>query len=304
MMTVATGCGLAFRSSARNEDLARLPGCAGVYRLLDIEGNVLYIGKSVNIRNRVRTHLACGGKTARQKRMVSAIHGVEYRPTAGEVGALLLENAAIKREMPTYNRRQRAMRSMWSYTLEHQRSGFLQPHLRAYSMDRADVRATYGCYGSRYHGRKALEKLARDEALCPRALALERGRGPCFQYQIRRCRGACVGEEKPEDHNARLLNVLEKHRLSAWPVTTPVLLQEIGVGEPAPDQEWHLLHNWIYLGTFSNPEEARRADPSEAVMFDRDTYRILRSALRRSDVTLFDLETLAPVAWADRGLGT
>jgi hypothetical protein len=272
-----------------------------VYRFLDDKGCVLYVGKSVDIRSRVRSHFADSNTSQRKARMVSAIRHVDCRPTAGEVGALLLENAAIKRELPLFNRRQRSIRRMWSFQLAAVDGDFLQPRLQCFSLDKPDVTATYGSYLSRYHATKALTKLARNAQLCPAVLGLERGRrGPCFQYQIRRCLGACVGEETPGQHNERLRDALDGYRLSAWPITTPVLLRESDTSGHAlaPRREWHLLHNWIYMGTFENPELAAAADISDAYMFDRDTYHILRSVLSRSDIILLDAASMAPVAWA------
>ena len=48
-------------------------------------------------------------------------------------------------------------------------------------------------------------------------LGLDSGKGPCFQYQLKRCDGACAGDETPEEHNARLLSVLDRDRIAAWP---------------------------------------------------------------------------------------
>ncbi len=284
------------RVTAGNRELQELPRCTGVYRFLDAEDKVLYIGKSVDIRNRVKTHLN-GGETDRQLRMLAAIARIDCRPTAGEVGALLLENAAIKREIPLYNRRQRSIRRMWSFSLAEAAEGFLKPKLASYSLELPDIEATYGSYLSRHHARQALEKLSRDAVLCQRALGIERGKGACFQHQIGRCHGACLGKESPKIHNGRLRAALEQHRLSAWPITAPVLLKETGTNPLAPAEEWHLLHNWIYLGSFGSPEEVRKGIEQDAVMFDRDTYRILRSVLNRANAKLFDLETLTPVQW-------
>lgn len=280
------------------------PASPGVYRFLDAEGNLLYVGKSIDIRARLRSHFARSGQTTRQQRMVNAVDCIECRLTAGEVGALLLENAAIKRELPLFNRRQRSTRRMWSFTLEQDPTGFLRPRLHSYSLERADVSATYGSYMSRYHGRKALTRISREARLCPIMLDLETGRGPCFQYQIKRCAGACVNEESAQQHNRRLLAALESHRLSAWPITTPVLLHEKAAQphSPAPGHEWHLLHNWSYLGTFERPEDARQVRPGEGFMFERDTYHILRSALGRSDIELVCADTLEPVHWPLREL--
>ena len=285
--------------SVMGEAVDTLPRCPGVYRFLDAEDQVLYVGKSIDVHSRIRAHYAESSQTERQRRMLRGTVRIDCRPTAGEAGALLLENAAIKREIPLYNRRQRSVRRLWSIVLVENSLGFLQPALESFSLEGLDFRAAYGSYNSRYHARQAMDKLARREQLCPRALGLERGKGPCFQYQLGRCQGACVGSEDAASHNARLLHTLASRRLSAWPITTPVLLLEQAHAPEAtqPQQEYHLLHNWMYLGTFATPEAAREAEGLTGFMFDRDTHRILRGALGRGESRLFDLDSLAPVDW-------
>jgi hypothetical protein len=276
-----------------------LPACPGVYRFLNQDGHALYIGKSVNIRARVRSHLAGASQRERTQRMVCGTAVIDCRPTAGEAGALLLENAAIKAQMPLFNRRQRAVRRLWSITLKPGSDDFLQSSLTAFSLDKPDVREAYGSFNSRHHARETLATLARREQLCPQALGLQAGRGACFAHQLGQCRGACAGKESAPAHNARLAAALQEHRLSTWPIAAPVLLLEDTSGDsPAqPAQEWHLLHNWSYLGTFTNPQAARACNDGESLMFDRDTYRILRAILRLPNTRLFCAETLHTIHW-------
>ena len=94
-----------------------LPRCSGVYRFFDAQGGLLYIGKSVDIHSRVTQHINGGRKPGRHQRLMSQVRRVDCQMTAGEVGALLIENEAIKREVPLYNRRQRRLRRLWTMTL-------------------------------------------------------------------------------------------------------------------------------------------------------------------------------------------
>ena len=289
------------RFTLGGQPIDKPPNCPGIYRFLSADGRALYIGKSVNLQSRLQAHLADTQNSERQHRLVSTTVCIDCRPTAGEAGALLLENAAIKQEMPLFNRRQRAVRRMWSVTLRTDEEGFDQPDVRSFCLDRPDILVAYGCYASRYHARKTLEALAREECLCPIRLGLERGRGRCFQHQLGRCRGACIGAEDAQAHNHRLKAALDAQRLSAWPITKPVLLREESQpGGIQPAREWHLLHNWTYLGTFESPEAARETDPRAGFMFDRDTYHILRRILRRDNLPLVQAHTLSPVQWPSR----
>ncbi len=123
-----------------------LPRCTGIYRFLGEQDQLLYIGKSVNIYSRVRSHFARSGQGDRQRRMIHATRTVDCRPTAGEAGALLLENAAIKQEMPLFNRRQRRLRSIWSIVIEQGKHGFLEPRVRFFPLRTLTFAPPMACF--------------------------------------------------------------------------------------------------------------------------------------------------------------
>ena len=98
-------------------EIETLPRCSGVYRFYDNSGALLYIGKSVDIHSRVAQHFNEGKKPGRHQRLMSQVHRIDCELTAGEIGALLTENAAIKAEVPLFNRRQRRLRKLWTIIL-------------------------------------------------------------------------------------------------------------------------------------------------------------------------------------------
>ena len=103
--------------SQAGKTLDALPRCSGVYRFFDTDGALLYIGKSVDIHSRVTQHLNEGRKPGRHQRLMSQVARIDCQLTAGEIGALLIENAAIKSEVPLFNRRQRQLRRLWTCLL-------------------------------------------------------------------------------------------------------------------------------------------------------------------------------------------
>ena len=129
-------------------------------------------------------------------------------------------------------------------------------------------------------------------------LGLDKGKGPCFQYQLKRCDGACAGDESADEHNARLLSVLDRDRIAAWPFPGPLFLVERNI-RPLPDQpeaQFHLVNHWSWLGCFDNPAAAQAASQEEPqTVFDRDAYRMLMSALRKGKLELLDAESLSAV---------
>ena len=278
--------------------LEELPSYSGVYRFFSSEGTLLYVGKSVDIRARINAHIQEGRKPGRHQRIMSEVSRIDCCATSGEIGALLVENAAIKQETPLYNRRQRQVRKLWTMILNRSSDGFLQPSSADFSpwADRSDD--CYGLFHNRRHIDNTLRRHARDHGLCLRVMGMDPGSGPCFQYQLKRCDGACAGDETVDEHNARLLSVLDRDRIAAWPFAGPLLLVERNIHpmEDQPSEQFHLVNHWAWLGCFNSVSEAQDATQSDTqTVFDRDAYRMLMSAMRKGLLELFDAKKLTPV---------
>lgn len=276
----------------------QLPRCSGVYRFFGAAGELLYVGKSVDIHARVVAHINEGRKPGRHQRIMAQVAHIDCELTAGEFGALLLENAAIKAETPLYNRRQRRVRKLWSLRLERGRGGGLQPRAMDFSPFSDRSSDCYGLFHNKRHIDSTLRRHARDHGLCLQILGLERGSGPCFQFQLGRCDGACAGAESLQDHDARLLSVLDGDRIAAWPFAGPLLLVErtITPHSGQPERQFHLVNHWTYLTTCNAVSElpAVMADCDQRC-FDRDAYHLMLTALRGGKVELRSAVTLEPV---------
>jgi hypothetical protein len=286
--------------TCNGERLALAPRCPGVYRFYSEDGALLYIGKSIDIGTRLNSHFADAREPGRQQRMMTAVQRVDCELTAGETGALLIENAAIKAEAPLYNRRQRRSRKLWTQRLQEDIEGFLQVVPSDFCPAGERIESVFGLFRSRRHIDSALRAVAREHGLCLRMLGVERGRGPCFQHQLGHCLGACAGKEGAQTHNQRLLHALERQRIAAWPFNGPVLIAEERASDANPLQprrQFHLIHHWSYLGSFTRRDRAREAARRSApLVFDRDAYRITIRALRSVDCRLLDGADLAPIA--------
>lgn len=267
------------------------PPCAGVYRFFSDSGSLLYIGKSIDMKSRLRSHFTDARKPGRQQRMIGQVAHIDCRPTAGEFGALLTENAAIKAETPLFNRRQRRARRLWTIALASGRDGFLQPTAQDFAPDGDRRQESFGLYHNRHHIESTLRKHARDRGLCLRVLGIDRGRGACFQYQLKRCNGACAGDESATSHNRRLLEVLSDERILAWPFAAAIALVE-RASEPLdgqPSTQWQLINHWSYGGSYTDQHQVALAARSpENNLFDRDAYRIMLNAMRADGVEIRD----------------
>lgn len=174
--------------------LEALPKLPGVYQFHgESETLPLYIGKSVNIRSRVLSHL----RTADEASMLRQARRISWQRTAGELGALLLEARLIKEQQPLFNKRLRRNKQLCSWLLE---SGKPQV-VYAREVDFSHQQHLYGLFANRRAALQALQTIADEHRLCYGILGLEplsRGRA-CFRSALGRCAGACCGKESVED---------------------------------------------------------------------------------------------------------
>lgn len=257
--------------------LAELPARPGVYVFLGLNDLALYVGKSIDIRQRVRTHVR-DPATHRHRQMMAQTQRVAWMRTAGDLGAQLLEADLIKRWVPLHNRqlRKRVRMVSWDWP-----DGETRPRLTDGQWVVTARSRFYGLFRNRRDAQMTLRDIATEESLCLRVLGLEAGKGRCFGYQIGRCRGACCGMESVDTHTARAREAMERLRIENWPWPGRVAFRE-----SARDGEtgYHIVDHWHYQGSVTRLSQLETLPDSRG--FDIDTYRILNRFLTRFDETI------------------
>jgi len=247
------------------DSIADLPTTPGVYIFHGVSGDLpLYIGKSVNIRSRVMSHL----RTADEARMLNQTEKITYIRTTGEIGALLLEARLIKEQQPLFNHKLRRSRQMCSLRIEGDKPEVVYSN----HIDFSNTPDLYGLYASRHSALAALKSIADEQRLCLSVLGLEKlsGDRPCFRAMLNRCAGACHGQETHNAHRTRLLESLSHNRVICWPYPGAIGLIETLDAET----QIHVVKNWFYLGSVATLDEARTLHHT-APGFDSDSYKIL-----------------------------
>ncbi|WP_414896791.1 excinuclease ABC subunit UvrC [Rhodovulum sp. YEN HP10] len=171
--------------------LATLDSSPGVYRMLDAESRVLYVGKARNLRRRVSNYAKPSGHSARIARMISETASMMFLTTRTETEALLLEQNLIKQLKPRYNVLLRDDKSFPNILVAKDHRF---PQIRKHRGAKTVKGAYFGPFASAGAVNRTLNQLQKAFLLrnCSDAMFESRTR-PCLLYQIKRCSGPCVG---------------------------------------------------------------------------------------------------------------
>lgn len=180
------------------EFLSSLTQKPGVYRMIDISGAIIYVGKARNLKKRVGSYFRASGLATKTIKMVEKIHNIELTITESETEALILEQSLIKRHHPTYNIQMRDDRSYPYIALTEKE---LYPRLSLYRGKKKEQGRYFGPYPNISSMRETINLLQKIFRLrqCENTYFQNRSR-PCLQYQIKRCSAPCVGFISPEQY--------------------------------------------------------------------------------------------------------
>ncbi|MBX9629853.1 MAG: ethanolamine utilization protein [Burkholderiales bacterium] len=278
-------------------EIDALPGAIGVYIFYGEGDTPLYVGKSLDIRSRVLAHFSGDHRVAKDMRIAQEVARIDWHETAGELGALLQEARWVKQVKPIHNHKLRPADEPWALWWDAMKT--LPPKaINASTIEFAVAENLYGPFRSRARANRALREIGDANGLCARALGLEHGgTGPCFSYQVGKCRGACCGRETPIAHNLRLAQALQRLRLQPWPFGGAIGVRE--VDRVTQRAEVHLVDRWSYLGTVDSESDLHDALATRTERaFDLDTYQILSKWLktRRHQIEVIDLAAAGQVA--------
>ncbi|MGR3614558.1 MAG: excinuclease ABC subunit UvrC [Paracoccaceae bacterium] len=177
--------------------LKTLDSSPGVYRMLDVDSRVLYVGKARNLRNRVSNY-ARPGHSGRIERMIAATASMMFLTTRTETEALLLEQNLIKQLKPKYNVLLRDDKSFPNILVA---KGHTFPQIKKHRGARKQKGTFFGPFASAGAVNRTLNQLQKAFLLrnCSDPMFESRTR-PCLLYQIKRCSGPCVGKISETDY--------------------------------------------------------------------------------------------------------
>jgi DNA polymerase-3 subunit epsilon len=256
--------------------VSSLPAKTGTYYIHNQKGNLIYIGKSRNIKKRINQHFT--GTSVKCKKIQTEVFTVTYDETGSELIALLKESEEIKVNKPILNRAQRKSIFQLALYAEKDEKGYLNLKLQKADGRKKEITS----FTSLQEGKNALFRITSDYNLCQKLTGLYVTKTNCFQYNIKECDGACIGEVSAEEYNVRVQGFIDKN---SFENQNMVLIDR---GRTINERSAVLIENGIYKGyafydlnyQINNIEILRNI--IIPMQNNRDTRNIIQSHVRKS----------------------
>jgi DNA polymerase-3 subunit epsilon len=255
-----------------------LPYKIGIYYIHNEKGDLIYIGKSKNIKKRVNQHFT--GKTNKCKKIQLEVFAVTYEETGSELIALLKESEEIKINKPIYNRAQR--KSIFQYALYEvlDDNGYLNLRLQKADGRKKEITA----FTTLQEGKNALFRITEKYNLCQKLNGLYETQNGCFQHKIKECNGACLGKESPDEYNQRVEDFVNE---MSFENNNMIIIDR---GRKIDERSAVLIENGIYKGYcfYDLNYQITNVEVLKNIIIpmqnNRDTRTIIQSYLRKNKV--------------------
>ena len=189
------------------EKIPLIPKNPGIYRMISVSGEILYIGKAKNIPNRLKSYVSETNLPIRTERMLSLTHNLEVTTTNNESEALLLEANLIKKHKPRFNILLRDDKSFPYIYIGHKDKWPQLTKLRGKKSRNGYYFGPFASIGSANWTIKILQKIFQLR-VCDDTVFKNRER-PCILYQIKRCSGPCVGHIEESQYKKTVSDAID-----------------------------------------------------------------------------------------------
>lgn len=261
-----------------SEVIDSLPSSPGTYSFYDQEGALLYVGKSVNIKNRVISHFHSTHREGKDLRLWQETAHIETQETGSDLGASLLELHQIKTLSPAYNRRSRRARGLWYLVKKETKNSYIEFELKKTALKKEfENESIYALFKEKRAAIKTLEKIIEENKLCRKTFGLEKSSGACFGFQLGNCRGSCIDAVKIPVYNQQIELIFHQKKVRAWPHSGSILL----VTSHTPEKkEFFLIKDWILQTAYTQDGDSLMPLFSEEEFtFDYEVYKLLIKAI-------------------------
>jgi DNA polymerase III subunit epsilon len=254
------------------DSIETLPEAPGVYLFYGENGVPLYVGKSINIKERVLSHFSSDHSSSKEMQLSQQVRSIETITTSGELGAFIKESALVKKLQPIYNRQLRISRKLVVLKQRKSPEGYYLTSMETVNqMNAEDIQDIVGIFRSQQQAKEFLIVQAQKHHLCEKLLGLEKTKSACFRYRLHTCKGACVQEEKSIAYNMRFIQAFAEYKIKSWGFTGPIVIRE----KNDKGEESLIVDRWCLVKTISVDHDAVNEKEETMPLFDLDVYKIL-----------------------------
>ncbi|AUC81900.1 exonuclease domain-containing protein [Lacinutrix sp. Bg11-31] len=256
--------------------IAQMPSETGVYYIHNKNGNIIYIGKSKNIKKRINQHFT--GTDRKSKKIQIQVATVTYDTTGSELIALLKESHEIKQNKPLFNRAMRKTKISHALYSSIDSNGYIN-----LTIDPADGRKkVITTFSNKQSAKDFLHRAVETYSLCLKLCGLEKTLDSCFRYELKECEGACLNEENTVLYNKRVNEFIEKY---SYKDQNMIIIDK---GRKVDERSAVLIENGVFTGYafYDLNHQINNIDILKSIIIpmtnNRHTQHIIQSYLRKN----------------------
>jgi len=256
--------------------IEQLPSITGVYYIHKADGEIIYIGKSKNIKKRVNQHFI--NTNIKSKKIQLQVHSVTYEETGSELIALLKESEEIKRNKPIFNRALKQTvfsHGLYSFTDEN---GYTNLKIEQVNGNKIPI-TTFSNFKS---AKSFIQRTTDEHNLCQKLTGIHLTNNSCFNYTIKQCFGACIDEETQVDYNKRVNKIINNYSFNNQSMVI------IDRGREMDERSAILIENGKYkgYGFYNLNYQINTIEVLNSIITkmesNKDTQHIIQTYLRRN----------------------
>ncbi|WP_461532803.1 exonuclease domain-containing protein [Sinomicrobium sp.] len=257
-----------------------LPETTGVYYVHRKDGNIVFIGKSKNIKNKLNKEFSRTGK--KWKLIQQEVSAITYEETGSILIAALKEHDEIRKNKPKYNPQYR--NALFSYGLycNADEKGYLRLYVERAGGRYKKSLNPITTFTSEHEAKNLLYKLTEEFELCMKHNGLSQAKKHCHNYTVQKCHGACIAEESAEEYNKRVQSALSKY---SYPHPNMLVVDR---GRSTGERSVVMIENSVFKGIaffdlnyqINNIKILRQV--LTAMSNTADTQHIIQSYLRKN----------------------
>ena len=259
-----------------NEILNELPNSTGIYYMHNKNSEIIYIGKSKNIKKRVNQHFT--GKDSKSHKLQINTISISYDETGSELIALLKESNQIKLHKPIYNRKLRKSIYPFGIYKNTDVNNYINLSISKVNSDNDPLTT----FKNMNNAISFLNKLINKNDLCQKLCGIYKSNNSCFRYTINECSGACIKLEDSDQYNNRLTKAIKYLNFKNKNFAI------IDKGRNIEENSFILVENGLFIGLgyfnlnfqISNIEVLKKILIS--MEHNKDSQQIIQSSLKKS----------------------